>query len=32
VGLYIGDHFEQPLDTVAPDRRDDPELGKMGTD
>jgi hypothetical protein len=24
--------FEQPLDTIAPDRRNDPELGKMGTD
>ncbi len=29
---WIGDDPEQFLDTIAPDRRDDPELGKMGTD
>jgi MFS family permease len=26
---WIGDNVEQLLDTIAPDRRDDPELGKM---
>src|ERR1700682_4618091 len=31
-GRLLGDYFEQPLDTVAPDRRDDPELGKVSTD
>ena len=25
---WIGDDFQQLLDTPAPDRRDDPELGK----
>jgi len=28
----IGDDSEQCLDTVAPNPRDDPELGKMGAD
>ena len=28
----IGDDIEQLLDTLASDRRDDPELGKMGAD
>ena len=28
----IGDDIEQLLHTLAPDRRDDPKLGKMGTD
>jgi hypothetical protein len=28
----IGDDFEQFLDAIAPDRRDDPEFGKMSTD
>ena len=30
--IRIGDDVEQLLDTVAADRRDDPELGKMGAD
>jgi hypothetical protein len=30
-GALIGGH-EQFLDTIASDRRDDPELGKMGAD
>ena len=30
--ICIGDHFEQCLDTAAPDRRHDPELGKIGAD
>src|SRR5665213_388479 len=29
---WIGDDIEQLLDTLAPDRRDDPQLGKMGPD
>ena len=29
---WIGDDTEQFLDTIAPDRCDDPELGKMGAD
>ena len=29
---WIGDDVEQFLDTLASDRRDDPELGKMGAD
>ena len=29
---WVGDDLEQFLDTIASDRRDDPELGKMGTD
>src|SRR6202023_650946 len=29
---WIGDDIEQFLDTVTPDRRNDPELGKMGPD
>jgi hypothetical protein len=28
----IGDNFEQPLDATAPNRRHDPELGKMRAD
>lgn len=30
--ICIGDNFEQPLDTTAPNRRDDPELSEMGAD
>src|SRR5450759_5166480 len=30
--VWIGDTIEQFLDTVAPDRCNDPELGKMGPD
>src|SRR5258707_11366271 len=30
--VWIGDDIEQLLDTVTPDRRNDPELGKMGPD
>src|SRR4051794_22444703 len=30
--VWIGDDSEQFLDTTAPDRCNDPELGKMGTD
>ena len=30
--VWIGDDIEQFLDTVAPNRRNDPELGKMGPD
>ena len=30
--LCIGDNFEQPLDTITPNRRDDPELGKIRAD
>jgi hypothetical protein len=30
--VQIGDDIEQFLDTVTPDRRNDPELGKMGPD
>ena len=30
--LCIGDNFEQLLDTIAPNRRDDPELGKVRAD
>ena len=29
---WIGDNIEQRLDTLAPDRRDDPELGEMSPD
>ena len=29
---WIGDDMEQFLDALAPDRRNDSELGKMGTD
>ena len=29
---WIGDDIEQFLDTVTPNRRNDPELGKMGPD
>src|SRR5262245_50805267 len=29
---WIGDHVEQLLNTAAPNRRDDPELGKMSPD
>jgi hypothetical protein len=28
----IGDNFQQLLDTPAPDRGDNPELGKIGAD
>jgi hypothetical protein len=28
----IGDDFQQVLDTPAPNRGNDPELGKIGTD
>ena len=30
--VWIGDDIEQLLDTVAPDRCNNPELGKMGAD
>ena len=30
--VWIGQDIEQFLDTVAPDRCNDPELGKMGPD
>jgi hypothetical protein len=30
--IDVGDNFEQLLNTFAPDRRHDPELGKMGAD
>jgi hypothetical protein len=30
--VWIGDDIEQFLDTVTPDRRNDPELGKMDPD
>src|SRR5258706_2684522 len=30
--VWIGDDIEQLLHTVTPDRRNDPELGKMGPD
>ena len=30
--VWIGDNSEQLLDAVTPDRRNDPELGKMGSD
>jgi hypothetical protein len=30
--LCIGDNFERLLDTIAPDRRDDPDLGKVRAD
>src|SRR6202162_4889174 len=30
--VRIGDDIEQFLDTVTPNRRNDPELGKMGPD
>ena len=30
--ICIGGDTEQLLDTIASDRRDDPELGKMGAD
>ena len=30
--VWIGDDSEQFLDTAAPDRCNDPELGKMGPD
>jgi hypothetical protein len=30
--VWIGDGSEQLLDAVTPDRRNDPELGKMGPD
>ena len=30
--VWIGDDIEQFLDTVVPDRCNDPELGKMGPD
>jgi len=30
--VRIGDDSEQLLDTVTPDRRNDPELGKMSPD
>src|ERR1022692_4042294 len=30
--VWIGYDIEQLLDTVTPDRRNDPELGKMGPD
>jgi hypothetical protein len=29
---WIGDHFQQLLDTPASDRGDNPELGKIGAD
>ena len=29
---WMGDDIEQRLDTLASDRRDDPELGKMSPD
>jgi hypothetical protein len=31
-GGFIGDDFQQLLDTPAPDKGDNPELGKMGAD
>jgi len=30
--IWISDYFEQRLHAIASDRRNDPELGKMGTD
>ena len=30
--VWIGDDIEQLLDTVAPDRCNNPELGKVGPD
>ena len=30
--VWVGQDIEQFLDTVTPDRRNDPELGKMGPD
>src|SRR6267154_4104157 len=30
--IWVGDDPEQFLDTIAPDRSDDPVLGKMGAD
>ena len=30
--IWIGDDPKQLLDTIAPDRRDDPELCEMGAD
>ena len=30
--IWISDSFEQLLDAIAPDRRDDPELGKVRAD
>ena len=32
VVVCIGDDFQQVLDAPAPDRGDDPELGKIGAD
>ena len=32
VVAFKSDDIEQPLDTVAPDRCNNPELGKMGAD
>jgi hypothetical protein len=31
-GIAFDDECEQLFDATAPDRRDDPELGKMSTD
>jgi len=30
--IWISDYFEQRLHAIASDRRNDPELGKIGTD
>jgi hypothetical protein len=30
--ICIGDNLKQPLDTIAPNRRDDSELGKIRAD